>query len=49
MSTNNSLYWFMGLKLSLTIVKNQTRTKEAQDNILQWSTFVLFNPSFVML
>jgi hypothetical protein len=39
----------MSLKLLLTTVKNQTRTKEEQDNILQGSTFVLFNPSFVML
>jgi hypothetical protein len=34
--------WFMGLKLLLTTVKKQTRTKEEEDNILQWSTFVLF-------
>jgi len=43
------VYWFMDLKLSVTTVKNQTRTKEEEDNILQWSNFVLFNPGFVML
>jgi len=42
-------YWFMVLKLSLTAVKNQTRAKEEEDNILQWSAFVLFNARFVML
>jgi len=42
-------YWFMVLKLSLTTVKNQTKAKAEEDNILQWGAFVLFNPSFVML